>query len=524
MYISAPSPVSLVKAIGGTEGSGAAKGRASVVSALYQQQTTHFDLGDAHRVHAWLRAATAAFGRTVVGPGMNIVRDQFYGSEATQEEYATLYAFYNSTAGRDFKNISDWYTFSGKLYRTAGMFRMFGQACWELRRNGFGEAVSFDVVPGFVWPNCNEDGTFRDPPFLQYLSSSKPSPIELDPDDLAFFMNPDFTARLFATDFESLAEYVLPTDLYLVTAMRSLLENIRTPFGVFSLDENSTQEEVETFSTKLDALYRGATNYGKSAVVVRGQTDLKTFAPAIKDLPFDGGHNTMKDEIEGVSGVHGGKLGRTDEISRSNLREVRRDYWETTHQPVAMMLSEMMYVLIHQRIFGIRSWRPMFKSPDFLTQVERATVGMRGRQWGALNTNEFRDFVFNMLPLEDDWANEDYMWPTNMGIAGTFYNPPTKTEEPVDEDKPDEPSTEVDPPIRGDTNNTEGRRERSIAEMRAYARFCLNRLDKPATREFRWTHVSREVVSLVDAALTEAKTRDQVKQVFDAVISGMRGE
>ena len=512
MYISAQS-TDTVKQIGGSLASGRV-GDGLSAQGMTGQQANYFDLKEAHEVHSWLRATSAAFGRTVVGPGMVLAPDSAYTETASTEERDVLNGFYTGIAGRDFTNISDWYPFSSKLYRTAGQFRLFGQATWELRRNGFGEAVSYDVIPGFVWPNCNSDGSFRDPPFKQYLTPSQMIPLELNPDDIVLFMNPDFGVRLFSTDFEALSQYVLPTDIYLNIAMRSLLENHRTPFGVYSLDEHSTQEEVNNFSQKLDALYRGAQNYGKSAVVVRGETDFKTFSPPINDLPFKDGHDLMKDEIEGVSGVSGGKLGRTDEVNRSNLREIRRDYWETTHQPVVTLLADQMYLLIHQRIFGIDAWRPTFKAPDFLTQVEKATVGMRARQWGAMNTNEFRKYVLDYPRILDSWADEDYLLPLNMTIADSVVA--------VDGETPvDEPSTDSEPPVRGDTNNTEEMRSRAISEMRAYARFMLKRSDSTERRSFKFRYVPKNIVSIINGALDGVTSKDGMKQVFDAVIGGM---
>jgi hypothetical protein len=496
---------------------------------LAQQRVTHFDLNDSHQIHSWLRATSAAFGRSIIGPGMDLMPDPWSGENATHEERDLLYGFYNGISGRDFRNISDWYPASAKIYRTAGQFRLFGQATWELRVNGFGEVVSYDVIPGFIWPNCNPDGTFKDPPFQQYVTYDQMTPLELDPDRLVMFMQPDFGSRLFTTDFESLAEYVLPTDIYLNLAMRSSLENHRTPFGIFSIGEHSTQDEVDRFSTRLDALYRGAANYGKSAVVVRGDTDFKTVSPPLSELPFRDGHASMQDEIEGVAGVNGAKLGRTSEVNRSNLKEIRRDYWETTHQPVVTMLADQMYLLIHQRIFGIDSWRPVFKSPDFLTQVEKATVAMRGRQWSALSTNEFRKFVYDLPPVEEEWASTDYLWPKNMGLAGdpaTFapaVKPGGGSNEIPDEEEPvDEPSTDSDAPERGDTDNTEDARRAAISEMRAYARFCLNRFENPHSRKFVFNHVPKDVVAVVTEALTTfGNTRGDIKSICDATIRGM---
>jgi len=512
MYISTAS-TSRTKLIGGNQSTNGTL-NSWQVSGINSQQTNHFDLNEAYRLHSWVRATCAAFGRTVVGPGMVISRDSAYTDAADDEERKFLWNFYTGVDGRDFSNISDFYPWTAKLYRTAGQFRLFGQATWEIRRNGFGEAVSFDVVPGFVWPNIDENGSFRDPPFTQFISPSKKIDLELNPDDVAFFMNPDFGSRAFATDFESISEYVLPTDIHLIKAMRSMLQNYRTPFGVYSLHESATQEETQNFSAQLDSLYRGAENYGKSAVVVHGETSFKASSPPVKDLPFEKGHALMKDEIEGVSGVSGSKLGRTDEVNRSNMREIRRDYWETTQQPIVSMLADQMYLLIHRRIFGIDAWRPEFLAPDFLTQVEKATVAMRGRQWGGMNTNEFRKFVFSFPEIKEDWANEDYLWPTNMVIAGS--EGALAGEEPVSE-----PGTDSDAPIRGDTDNTEEARGLAIAEMRAYSKFCLNRHGKQGTRKFNFEHVSNDIVKLVDGALETANNRDDVKQIFSIVLGGM---
>ncbi len=512
MYISAAS-TDTVKQVGG--GSVATRLKAPPFGGMTAQQANYFDLRNTHERHAWLRATTAAFGRTVIGPGMTLAEAPAFVGRADVEERDALNAFYTGIAGRDFQNISDWYPFSAKLYRTAGQFRLFGQATWELRRNGFEEVVSYDVIPGFIWPNCNPDGTFKDPPFQQYISAAQITPLELNPDDIVMFMNPDFGARLFATDFESLSEYVLPTDIYLNIARRNLLKNYRTPFGVYALDEHSTQEEVSKFSKKVDILYKGAENYGKSGVVVRGEAAFSSFTPPVQDLPFSEGQRDMMDQIEGVSGIPGAKLGRTDEVNRSNMRETRRDYWETTHEPITKMLADQMYLLIHQRIFGIEAWTPVFSAPDFLTQVEKATVGMRGRQWSAMSTNEFRSFVFKMARIDEDWADEDYLWPKNMVVAGS---------ETLDgEDPVDEPSTDSDAPVRGDTDNTEEALGLVIGEMRAYARYVLKRLDTPNRRAFNFRYVPESVTKLVDAALEGETSRDNMRQIFNAVLGGLNG-
>lgn len=478
-------------------------------SGTSEARSTYFDLKDANKAHAWVRATVSAFGRTLIGPGMAIKPHKRFIDSANDADREALWDFYTSVEGRSFDNISDFYPFIAKMYRTAGQFRLFGQAAWELRRNGFDQVVSYDVIPGFIWPNCKKDGTFKDPPFYQALNNSTVEALELKPDDVVMFFHPDVGHRPFATDFEALASYALPTDIYLSTAMLSLLENWKTPLALYTLGGGATKEAEDAFKAQLDQLYRGAANFGKAAVVARGEVNLKTITPAIDDLPFTEGHEGLKDEIEGVSGVIGSKLGRTEELSRSNLRELRKDYWETTLQPIAKMLAGQLYIQVHQRIFGVKEWVPVFRSPDFLTQVEKATVGMRGRQWGALTTNEFRSFVYDMQKISEDWADEDYLIPKNM----IPRDAPAEGEEPVEE-----PDTDSDEPVRGDEV-----REGMVRELKQYASFYLNRLGRESTREFEAEYIPAELKSYIDDVLDGLGTdREAIKMAFDAVIEGAR--
>jgi hypothetical protein len=508
MYISLPRQPTAKKGLVGVDSSDI-RDRIEMATAggASKARSTHFDLKDANQAHAWLRATTSAFGRTLIGPGMTIKRHKRFTESADEADREALWDFYTTIEGRDFTNLSDFYPFIAKLYRTAGQFRLFGQAAWELRRNGFDEVVSYDVVPGFIWPNCKSDGAFKDPPFYQVLSKSIVEPLELQPEDMVMFLHPDVGHRPFATDFEALATYALPTDIYLSTAMLSLLENWKTPLALYTLGIGATEETERTFKAQLDQLYKGAANFGKAAVVARGEVNLKTITPAMDDLPFSEGHDSLKDEIEGVSGVTGSKLGRTEELSRSNLRELRKDYWETTLQPLSKMLAGQLYVQVHQRIFGIREWVPVFNSPDFLTQVEKATVGMRGRQWGALATNEFRSFVYDMQAIPEDWANEDYLIPKNM----IPRDAPAEGEEPVEE-----PDTDSDEPIRGDEI-----REGLVRELKQYASFYLNRLGGGRTREFETEYIPENLKSFIDDVLDGlGDDREAVKMAFDAAIRG----
>jgi hypothetical protein len=46
-------------------------------------------------------------------------------------------------------------------------------------------------------------------------------------------------------------------------------------------------------------------------------------------------------------------------------------------------------------------------------------------------------------------------------------------------------------------------------------------MDNPMSREFNFRHTDKELVGLVNEALTHAKNKDDVKTVFNAAISGL---
>ena len=62
-----------------------------------------------------------------------------------------------------------------------------------------------------------------------------------------------------------------------------------------------------------------------------------------------------------------------------------------------------------------------------------------------------------------------------------------------------------------------------IKEMRAYARFSQNRFGRPEKqREFKFRDTPPELVEMVNSTLSDyGDSKDSIKQIFDAAISGL---
>ena len=91
---------------------------------------------------------------------------------------------------------------------------------------------------------------------------------------------------------------------------------------------------------------------------------------------------------------------------------------------------------------------------------------------------------------------------------------------PDEEDPVEEPNTDTTPPERGDTEDS---KRAMIQEMRTYARFCQNRFDTPERmRPFNFKVTPQGIVDMVTEAIeTHGDTRDNIKQLFNAVIQGL---
>ena len=191
------------------------------------------DTIDAIYVVPYMMSSGGTVGRSAIGPGYDIVRvkDDDSGTESERMRLKEFFE-YQSQDMVNFKNV---FGPLAKIYTTAFAFRMLGTAAWEVIRDGMGNPLGFDVIPGVLKPNIESDGKFKSPAYVQYLrSGSLESKSEFqNAEDIIYFAVPDISSRLFLSESIALGEYTLPSEIYAARAYLSLHENRNTPYSGF---------------------------------------------------------------------------------------------------------------------------------------------------------------------------------------------------------------------------------------------------------------------------------------------------
>jgi len=426
------------------------------------------DLMDAVAVVPFLSASGAVVGRGVVGPGFDIVESEL-GAGGSERKRRRILDFFNYISPMQ-SNVKDVFSPLAKIYTTAFSFRIFGHAAWEIVRDkATGSPLGFDVIPGVIKPNVEPDGRFKSPAYVQYLRvGGVESKSEFSsPDDVIFFAVPDYSGGVYMAELLSLAEYTLPSEIYAAVAYRSLHENRDAPYSGFWYTPNDIDDDTfNRFVAMVSSRYTGSKNYGRNPIIMKGEGGFKPVASVKDDAPYVEGRELNRSEIQASTGVPGAKYGID---TNTDLRELRREFYESTLRPMMSLLEESIYTNVCVRLFNAPEWRFRFRRPDFTTAIEDASIELRRIQWGQWSPNEARASR-GEAPRE---GGDYYLVPQNMdvmkdGELGRPENEPVDDDagsmEPSDEDKV--PGTQ--PPIQPDMD------ENSLAdELRKWKRFAV---------------------------------------------------
>src|SRR5512139_1795530 len=445
-----------------------------------------WDLMDVIQMHGYLRSAMSVVGRSAVGAWWTIKSHDELGKKGSDLQRRKLHAFYSSPV-RDWKNIRDFQSFSQKLMIGAMYLKYFGQCAYHILRDANGNPVGLDFLPGFVMPNVDENGKFKSPAFIQYPTRRVHEGVNFpDPKDIVFVTNPDWGGHVAGgSDLESLTEFTLPIDLYLQEAAREYMKNRDKPEAFYILPADISDDAFDDFVEALKAKYMGPRNVGRNPITVAGELDIKELSPLPDNLPYQASRYDARDEMLAAAGVSGAKVGLSDKLSSGNLRELRKEFHETSMLPLFRLIEDAFYDQIHVREFGFSAWKFSFNNPDFLTAVERATVHMRYHDMGVLNPNEIRNEI-GRQDRTDDLGDMfiDEIDQTKRETNNQQGNPPEGRE-----DRPDSPSQIGDTPMmevddqdppRGDMHD-ETRNERLLSALREYRRFAIRRVSDGKT-------------------------------------------
>lgn len=485
-----------------------------------------WELMETIKKHGYLRAAMSVVGRSSVGAWWTIQRHPMYGEKSSELQKKRLFEFYMAVA-KDWSNIKDYQNFAFKLMIGVMYLRYFGQAAYQIVRNAEGRAVGLDFLFGMVVPNVDAEGTFKDPAFVQYPSSNPRDKVEFDdPRDIVFITNPDWEGSpMGGTDIEALSTYALPIDLYLQTAAREYLKNRDRPEVVYSLPPDVSDEAFDDFVKEVEQRWRGASNVGHSPITVQGEFEVHELGKMPDSLPYQDSRKDSRDEELSVAGVSGAKLGLSEDLSSANIREMRREFHETSMVPMFRLIELAFYEQVHVREFRVRGWEFKFNSPDFLTAVERATVHMRYYGINALNPNEIR-YEIGKPSRDDEYGNlfADQLEIDQEQEEEQGAPPEGREPEPDDPSETGEPTLDDQDPPRGDQHDDETR-EDVLRDLRTWRNFAVKRMKSgKKLREFNSEFIPAGLGEIVQGYITRANDVSDIKAGFEEVMAFVREE
>lgn len=482
-------------------------GRMSSISARFSSSyLMHNELLAVWRIHPWTRSTIALVGRSLMGQMFEIIPVEGRQGQASPEERRKCLEYFYPRE-RTWTNIKDFLSVPAKLFTTAIMLKLFGQAAWEQVRNGFGQVVTFDLIFGKVKPNFNSEGQFEAPAWTQYGKGGSVNFENVN--DIIYFVIPDLDGFMTgASDIESLTSTTLASDLLSALANQALIENIGSPDGIFKVERDLDDEPYSDLEAQIEDLYRGPVNFGRSMIISEGLVDYVPFDRE-RDMQWGESREFHRQEVSATTGVSAGQLGQSEGLSRSNLMELRRQFWDTTIQPLTALIESGVNEQAFQRDLQIYDWIFRFRSPQFQTEGERTYNAIRRVSY-AISTpgEEARRMGF---PTDFPGANLRMM-PANMRLLG---------EEPLQDLGPPAWGTH---PLQGRprTEGQEGSKpvfEKQREELSNWYRICkaMGREGAfPVTdRVFEPRYLSRELVEWGQDQLAKAKSLEEIEEIFN---------
>lgn len=515
----------------------------------------HYDkssvLKDASKQHSWTRATAISIGRAAIGGGFSFVRHPIYGNEISDSRDKEIQkimkdvndAFFK--APTKIKYIQDTYGLSSRMYYTANSFVLYGQFAWEKIRDRSGKVIGFDVLPGIVMPNVDENGRFQKPAYY-FRAWNSQSVVEYDARDLVYVANPGIDFSIFgSTDYDSLSDNTIPSDVYAAKAYKFQFQNINAPYnGIWIVDPSTTQEDYADFMAMLANKYTGIESFGSNPLVIRGQAKFEPHrSRSNDDAPYLEGRRYNQEEMSAVTGVSSAKLGITDNASKTNHRELRREFHENTLRPIFQFIEEGIYNQVMVQEFELPEYKLAFNRPDLSTALEEATILARYVTAGIISPNEGR-LSIGKQPRSDDYGNKYFIqsngaWVADDNIVNT---PLQESQSPsasnVNPDNQPAETTEGQVAIRDGGSNRQFDMQRNPAEdenyrnksevmdeLRRWRNFQVRVVSgKRYDRDFQTEYIPDEAATLIKSDLANLSNKSDVNTYFDHLTESLNAQ
>lgn len=489
--------------------------------------------------HGWTRATVMTIARSAIGAGFTITRHPVYGKVTAESkvenptdipELRAVFDFFYGIEDEQLKYIQDLNTNASKIMYSITSLVLYGQCAWEIIRDDDGNPIGFDVLPGYVFPNVNANGKFLRPAYYYRPWNSMETIEYKKPTDIVYITWPGTDMSVFgSSEYAAASESAIPSDLYASAVYRNHFENINAPFnGFWIVDSTTSDGDFKKFVSMVFNRYTGVRNFGRNPIIIRGNAEFKEMrSRANDDAPYLEGRRYNQEEISAVSGVSSSKLGLGSNVNRTNFREQRRDFWETTLRPLYAIFEEAIYRQVFVRLFKMREWHLTFNRPDLTTALEQATIDTRYIQNGVLNPNEARVNI-NMPPRTDPLGFQFYdpiaiQMMKNQQQIGDHQDNPNQGDR-ANEGESDRSQDMQRPPTSDRPQNEEPGPNKSIAsetidELRLWKKFALKAADgKRSYRSFE-TSLDENVAKEIDEyVMNNLQNRDNIRSFFDELI------
>lgn len=500
--------------------------------------------------HSWTHATAISIGRAAIGGGYSFVRHPIFGKEispARQKEIDKIMVDVNKVffaAPEKTKYIQDTNGLSAKIYYTANSFVLYGQFTWEkVRDRNTGKMVGFDALPGITMPNVDANGKFQTPAYY-FRPWNSQTVVEYKVRDLMYVTNPGLDMSIFgSSDYDALSDNTVPSDIYASKAYKLQFENINAPYnGVWVVDPSTSEQDYLDFLAMLSNRYTGIESFGANPLVIKGQAKFEEHrSRSNDDAPYLEGRRYNQEEISAVTGVSSAKLGITDNASKTNHRELRREFHENTLRPVFQFIEDGIYAQIMCQEFDLPEYKLAFNRPDLSTALEEATILGRYLQNGIMSPDEARAALGKasrtdeygskfFIPSSGAWVSSDNIVETPMqtvspSSGGIDANAESAT------DKQNVSEQKVPTPEGGSKSQFSNQRAPAddaiyrnksesdiIAELRRWKRYEQKRADKPRSRDFVVEFIPVEMSELIKTSIETIESQD-IGVFFDQVIT-----
>lgn len=493
----------------------------------------------AANIHSWTRSTASTIAKSAIGSGFSIIRHPVFGKRlpediSEEEIYQRLEPVYELFYGtnQDFTYIQDLFSTSQKMYYFVISLVLYGQAAMHLIYDENGVLTDFENLAGITFPNVDDKGKFLNPAYTFRPWNSNESYDFKSPADILYVAWPGVDNSIYGnSEYFAAAQTAIPSDLYASNSYKNHFENMNAPYnGVWVVDENTSDEDFLAFLQLLSARYTGDQNFGRNPLIIKGQAEFKeTRSRTNDDAPYLQGRQFNQEEISAVSGVPGSKLGINNQVSKSNFREMRREFHETALRPIYEMIEQAMYQQVFVRCFGIKEWMLAFNKPDLTNALEDASIHGRYIMNTVMTPNEVRADL-GLPPID---GGDVLYQPSSAVVVG--MGDYVESIDRQSEDRADEP--EGNSPRQDDAENIPSKDRPTVAdgekvsipdlvdELKTFKRFAMRVVaNDRSQRPFYSEILPEKLLNDINNIVLTSEDKNEVRKIFDILIDEAKEE